>query len=278
MAMPTDVPVIDSFIGLPFEFDYNDPKNFHDEIKYMFKDLPPQVKTNDSIGDLLRLMDKYNIERGLMPVHYGDEMEERAVLQHPDRLVGAFDMDPNAGMTSVRQMQDAYERLGIVAAQWMPSGSKPPIPINHKNVYPLYAKAVELDIPVFVNGGVPGPLVPFDTQYPGHVDEVCLHFPELKFVFRHCCEPWVDLTIKLLMKYPNLYYSTSGFAPKWYPKEIIQYANTRGSDKILYGGYYPYGLDLARIFKDMPELELRDEVWPKFLRGNAERILKLDSR
>jgi predicted TIM-barrel fold metal-dependent hydrolase len=95
-------------------------------------------------------------------------------------------------------------------------------------------------------------------------------------VFRHCCEPWVDLTVKLLLKYPNLYYSTSGFAPRYYPRAIVEFANTRGADKVLYGGYYPYGLELERIFRELAELGLEDEVWPKFLRGNAARVLKID--
>jgi uncharacterized protein len=273
--MPADIGIIDTLIGLPFEFDYSDPTNMHDQIKYMFKDLPDQTKTDASIDELLGEMDRYGIALGLIPVHRGDEMEERAVVQRSDRLIGAFDVDPNDGMDSIRGLQDAVERLGVRAAQWMPSGSKPPVAISDKRAYPIYAKCVELDVPIFVNGGVPGPLVPFDVQYPGLVDEVCLHFPDLKFVFRHCCEPWVDLTIKLLMKYPNLYYSTTGFAPKYYPEQIIHYANTRGSDKIMYGGYYPYGLQLSRIFRELPDLPFKDEVWPKFLRENAARILKV---
>jgi predicted TIM-barrel fold metal-dependent hydrolase len=117
--------------------------------------------------------------------------------------------------------------------------------------------------------------VPYDSQYPGLVDEVCWYFPELKFVFRHGCDPWADLTAKLLLKWPNLYYSTSGWAPKYYPKPIIDFANTRGADKIIYAGYYPYGLDLERIFRELPNVALKDEVWPKFLRTNALRVLGL---
>ena len=41
------------------------------------------------------------------------------------------------------------------------------------------------------------------------IDEVCWFFPELKFVTRHGCEPWADLAVKLMLKWPNLYYSTS---------------------------------------------------------------------
>ena len=60
--------------------------------------------------------------------------------------------------------------------------------------------------------------------------------------------------MKLLLKWPNLYYSTSAFAPKYYPKDIVDFANTRGADKVMYAGYYPMGLSLERIFKEMPDV------------------------
>ena len=72
-------------------------------------------------------------------------------------------------------------------------------------------------------------------------------FPELAFVTRHGCEPWQDLAVKLMLKWPGLHYSTSAFAPKHYPQAIIDYANTRGADKIIYAGYFPMGLTLERI-------------------------------
>jgi hypothetical protein len=93
---------------------------------------------------------------------------------------------------------------------------------------------------------------------------------------RHGAEPWDDLAVKLMLKFPNLYYSTSAFAPKHYPKSIIDYANTRGSEKILYAGYFPMGLSLDRIFSDMEHVPFKDEVWPKFLRDNALKVFGLD--
>ena len=54
-----------------------------------------------------------------------------------------------------------------------------------------------------------------------------------------------------------------------YPKAIVDYANTRGADKVMYAGYFPAGLTLERIFSDMPNVPFRDHVWPKFLRENA---------
>ena len=148
--------------------------------------------------------------------------------------------------------------------------------INDKKMYPIYAKCVELDIPIFVCAGVPGPRLPFAPQEVALIDDVMFDFPELMFVTRHGCEPWEELAVKLMLKWPNLYYSTSAFAPKYYPKAIIDFANTRGADKIIYAGYFPMGLSLERIFSELPNVPFKDEVWPKFLYGNAARILGLD--
>ena len=70
--------------------------------------------------------------------------------------------------------------------------------------------------------------------------------------------------------------SSSAFAPKHYPRAIIDYANTRGADKVLYAGYFPMGLSLERIVTELRDVGFRDHVWPKFLRGNAARVLGLD--
>jgi hypothetical protein len=37
------------------------------------------------------------------------------------------------------------------------------------------------------------------------------------------------------------------------------------------------GLSLERIMTDMADVPFKDEVWPKFLRDNARKVLKLDA-
>ena len=125
--------------------------------------------------------------------------------------------------------------------------------------------------------GICGPRVPSACQETSLIDEVCAHFPELRFVMRHGAEPWADLAVKLMIKWPNLYYSTSAFAPRYYPPAVIDYANTRGAHKIIYGGYYPWGFELERICRELDEIAFHDDVWPKFLRDNAARVLGIDT-
>jgi hypothetical protein len=43
----------------------------------------------------------------------------------------------------------------------------------------------------------------------------------------------------------------------------------------MYAGYYPMGLSLERIFGDLENVPFKDEVWPKFLGGNARRVFKI---
>ena len=292
--MPTDIGVIDLMIGFPqadrrhnYDFmranlrDRESLEEFEFPAQYMFKDVPKVEVKSDRVHALLELMDKFGIERAMIGVaSRGDESRSddsrRALREHPDRFFGCIDVDPNRGMDAVRDMVHAVEELGVKAASAFPCGLNPQVPINDKKFFPIYAKCVELDIPINVTAGVPGPRVPFAPQYVGLIDEVCWFFPELKFVTRHGCEPWADLAVKLLLKWPNLYYSTSAFAPKYYPKDVIHFANTRGADKVMYAGYFPMGLTLERIFGDMPDVPFRDHVWPKFLRENALRVLGLD--
>ena len=108
------------------------------------------------------------------------------------------------------------------------------IPYNDARYYPVYAKCAELGVPVGLNVGVPGPQVPAKHQHPLTVDEVCCFFPELTVVIQHGGEPWEGLCVKMMVKYPRLYYMTSAFTPKRIPKAILDYANTRGADRMMY--------------------------------------------
>jgi predicted TIM-barrel fold metal-dependent hydrolase len=286
MPGPVGLPVIDTMIGFPHEgsaqYDFirkqtkdrESKEDFEFPVEYMFKDVPQGLPTDDPVSLVLQQMDRFGIEKAMIGV--GEESAQLALKMFPDRFVPSGNIDdPNDVMGSVNAIRREHEQFGIRAASVFPAGTFPQVPIDDPKMYPIYATCVELGIPIFVCAGVPGPRVPFAPQEVSRIDVVMFDFPDLVFVTRHGCEPWEDLAVKLMLKWPNLYYSTSAFAPKYYPKAIIDYANTRGADKILYAGYFPMGLSLERIFSDMPHVPLKDEVWPKFLYGNAARILGL---
>ena len=289
MGMPRDIGVIDLMLGIPEPgmrahwYDFLKP-NLRDTdsqamampAQHLFKDIPDEPNDADMIAWTLDQMDGHGIDRALIGVDLAGGIQNDAIERHPDRFFGCLHIDPNAGMTAIRAIQEAHDRFAIRGVSLFPSGCNPPVSINDKRMYPVYAKCAELGIPVLCCVGVPGPRLPMAAQHVELIDEVCWYFPELTFVMRHGGEPWVDLAVKLLLKWPNLYYSTSAFAPKRYPQAIIDFANSRGSDKVMYAGYFPMGLRLDRIFKELPDVPLRDDVWPKFLRNNALRVFGLD--
>jgi predicted TIM-barrel fold metal-dependent hydrolase len=286
MGMPAGLPIVDTMIGFPHEgfeqYDFirkqtkdrNSKEEMEFPAEYMFKDVPKDLPTDDPISVTLHEMDNYGIEVGLIGV--SDATSRLALKRHPDRFVPSGNIpDPNDVSGSVRALRQEYEEFGIKATGVFPAGTFPQVAIDDPKMYPIYQTCVDLDIPIFCTAGVPGPRLKFAPQEVSKIDVVMYDFPDLVFVTRHGCEPWEKLAWKLMLKWPNLYYSTSAFVPKHYPQEIINYANTRGADKIIYAGYFPMGLSLERIFSDMPHVPFKDEVWPKFLHENARRVLKL---
>jgi uncharacterized protein len=286
MPMPEGIGAVDLMIGFPsadarkqYEYLRSMTKDAESDgmefpVEYMFKEVPNYLPEGaDPIETTLGEMDRCGVAIGMIG-SYG-RLSERALRDHPDRFVTSIEVDPNDISGCVRRIRQAKDERDIKAVSSFPAGCNPQVPVNDRRYYPIFQTCIDLDIPIILNAGIAGPRVPSACQDVMHFDDVCYDFPELRVVMRHGAEPWEALAVKLMLKWPGLYYMPSAFAPKYYPKAIIDYANTRGADKIMYAGYYPMGLSLRRIFDELPNVPLKDEVWPKFLRENAIRVFKL---
>ena len=285
MVMPRGIGIVDTMIGFPandfsqYDFIRKQLKDGSTDldfpVEYMFKNVPKELYGNkDPISVTLHEMDRFGVEIGLIGA--GGDVSRKALQTYPDRFVAQGGVDPNKGKEGIQDMVRQFEEFGVRSFGAFNAGFNPQVGIDDELMYPIYEKCVELDVPIFSCAGVPGPRLPMWPQHVERIDKVMYDFPNLVFVTRHGCEPWVDLAVKLMLKWPNLYYSTSAFAPKYYPKEIIDYANTRGADKVIYAGYFPIGLSLERIMMDMQDVAFKEEVWPKFLRENACKVLKIE--
>lgn len=287
MGFPNDIKIIETFVGMPsrnrrevYKFlaphlRDQESKDFRFPAQYMFKDVPPDTDEGvDPVALVLDNLDRHNIEKAMLGYNPNNPDCIRALEEHPDRFFTCFEFDPTDVMPAIERIREVHASgVNLRAISTFPAGYR--TPLNDKKMYPFYALACELDLPVFVCVGIPGPRVPFAPQHVELIDEVMYDFPDLTFVMRHGAEPWTELAMKLMLKWPNLYYSTSAFAPKHYPKSIIEYANSRGAEKVMYAGYFPAGLSYDRIFEELPKVPFKDDVWPKFLRENAMKVLKL---
>jgi predicted TIM-barrel fold metal-dependent hydrolase len=207
---------------------------------------------------------------------------------HPDRFdcVGTV-LPPAQGpgtywdlMQNPRLLEEQARSYGIRGVHLLPSpwGTPP----NDRWFYPIYAKCVELGLVVFTYIGMPGPLWPTYPNYPLHLDDVCLAFPELVVVGHHIGDPWVQMMTHLAAKHPNLYICTSAWSPKRYPAELLEFMRGKwhgqvGADKVLFGTDYPL-LNLGKAARDARNLALPEDVLEKFLHGNVERILPAKQR
>jgi len=287
MTMPTDIGAIDLMISFPKSnasktYDYlretikgDDASTAEFPAGYMFKDVPNKLdEGDDGVTVTIGEMDKWGVDMGLVGA---GPLTKQAQERYPGRFITSLEIDPNDITGTVRKIREYKAEYDLKALTTFPAGCNPQVPVDDRRYYPIYQECIDLDIPIISNAGIAGPRFPSKCQDVMLFDQVCYDFPELRIVMRHGAEPWEELAVKLMLKWPNLYYMPSAFAPKHYPKAIIDYANTRGADKIMYAGYYPMGLSLERIFTEMPNVAFRDHVWPKFLRDNAIRVFKLDA-
>jgi predicted TIM-barrel fold metal-dependent hydrolase len=287
--MPRDVRIVDLMIGFPSDHARDkyvslrqlakdtESQEMQFPAEYMFKQVPDTLGSEqDPVDVTLAAMDQHGI--GIGVVGLGNEVTPDAVRRHPDRFAPSLEVDPNDIGKAVSDIRRARAEFGIVAVTTFPAGCNPQVPVSDRRYYPVYQTCVDLDLPIVVNAGIAGPRVPSECQHVIHFDQVCYDFPNLRIVMRHGAEPWEDLAVKLMLKWPGLSYMTSAFAPKYYPSAIVDFANSRGAEKIMYAGYYPMGLSLDRIFAELPNVPFRDHVWPLFLRENAMGIFNLEER
>jgi predicted TIM-barrel fold metal-dependent hydrolase len=280
------IAAVDCMIGFPAadahrRYDYlragmkdAESKTMNFPAEYMFKEVPDDAgEGHDPVAVTLAEMDRCGVGIGLIGL--GGPEASRALKEHPDRFRPTLEIDPNDITGAVRRIRAAHDEHGIVAVTTFPAGCLPQVPVSDRRYYPIYQTCIDLGIPIVANAGIAGPRFPSACQDVMHFDQVCFDFPELVIVMRHGAEPWEELAVKLMLKWPGLHYMTSAFAPKYYPKAIVDFANTRGTSKIMYAGYYPMGLSLQRIFDELPGVPFRDHVWAPFLRDNAMRVFQL---
>jgi predicted TIM-barrel fold metal-dependent hydrolase len=230
----------------------------------MFKDF--------SIAEMIETMDRCGVEKSVLSLRA--ENPSPHVLSfaraRPDRFVLAAYVDPRRGMPAIRALASVARDEPVVLTRLVPFMVN--LPPDDKAYFPVYAKCIELDLPVSVNTGIPGPPMPAKVQDPLLLDEVCLFFPELTVIMAHGADPWWSVAIRLMLKYKSLYLMTSAYAPRYFPPELIHFMNTRGQDKIMFASDHPV-LSMERCMKEAQELDLREGVLEKFLYGNADRVL-----
>ena len=231
-----------------------------------------EIFAHTPLEELLQQMDAAGVERAIITMDaYDPEPIAEMAAAFPGRFICSATIDPTTGMEALRLLDKLVAKHALRLARIVPFLiNRPP---NDKAYYPVYAKCIELDLPISINTGIPGPPMPAEPQRPLYLDEVCLFFPEAKIIMAHGADPWWGEAIRLLLKYPNLHMMTSAYLPKYLPAELIQFMNTRGQHKVLFASDHPV-LSFERCLAEAAALPLRDGVLERYLRGNALELFR----
>lgn len=212
----------------------------------------------------------YSWRQRRMGVEYTNEEVYELVKYNPKRIIGLAGYNPFDIDESLKGVEKAVKEYGFkgVYGHFESFG----LPANDKKLYPLYAKCVELDVPVSMQIGHAMEVLPSEPGRPIYVDEVALDFPKLKFIISHTGWPWCEEAIAMAWKHANVYLDVSAHNPKYLDKSVIQFMDTRGRDKVMFGtNSWPFKFILDQFYV----LPIREETKQKVLRDNAMRVFKL---
>jgi uncharacterized protein len=161
MGFPTDINIIETFVGMPsrnrkevYKFlaphlRDQESKDFRFPAQYMFKDVPPDTEEGvDPVALLIDNFERHNIEKAMLGYNPNNPDCLRALTEHPDRFFTCFEFDPTDVMPGIEKIREVHASgVNLRAISTFPAGYR--TPLNDKKMYPFYALAVELDLPIF---------------------------------------------------------------------------------------------------------------------------------
>lgn len=228
-------------------------------------------------------MDAGQVEAGLICAWYGpegplitNEDVRKVCVSHPERFYGVASADIRDPLKAVQEVRHYVEDHGFVGVRVLPWLWEKYA--TDRLFYPIYTECARLNVPICLQVGHTGPMRMSDVGRPmPYLERVALDFPTLKIVGGHTGAPWTEEMIFLTTKFENVYIDMSAYKPSRYPKELVEYMQTRGRKKVLYGSNYPM-ITHADISQQIDQLGLDEEAKMLFLRGNAERVFGLNAK
>ena len=203
-----------------------------------------------------------------------------AARDNPDIMVAFASIDPHKGKLGVREARRLIRDHGIKGFKFHPTaqGFFP----NDRLAYPLYEVIAEHKLPaLFYSGhsgigtGMPGGGgLRLKYSNPMYVDDVAADFPDMTIIIAHPSFPWQDEALSVCLHKPNVYIDLSGWSPKYFPPQLVQYANGQLKRKMLFGSDFPL-LTPDRWIKDFKEAAFKPEVHGLILKDNAIAALGL---
>jgi predicted TIM-barrel fold metal-dependent hydrolase len=208
-----------------------------------------------------------------------EEVAEVAA-EHADALIPFASIDPARGKMGAREARRLITDYGVRGFKFHPSvqGFYP----NDRKAYTLYEVIAEAGLPALFHTGQTGAGagtrggmgIRLKYSNPLYLDDVAGDFPDMPIILAHPSFPWQDEALAVATHKPNVYIDLSGWSPKYFPANLVQYSNTLLKDRVLFGSDYPV-ITPDRWLQDFARLAIKPDVRPRILKDNAVRLLKL---
>ncbi len=200
------------------------------------------------------------------------------IRTHGPRYIGFAGVDPWQA-DAVEQFDHAVRNLGLrgLNLQCFELKMRP----DDERLFPLYEKAIELDVPVNIHCGINfSTHTPMSVGRPEYIDNVMVRYPDLRAVASPPGWPWVQELIGVAWRHPNLYIGVLAVRPKLLAKAhsgyepLLQYGRTILKRKMIFGSAFPM-MPVETALNELGAVGLDDETRRLWLHDNAARLLGL---
>lgn len=215
---------------------------------------------------------------------FGFKISNEAVAdfihRHGPRFIGFAGVDPWQA-DAVARFDHAVNNLGLrgLNLQCFELKLRP----DDEKLFPLYEKAIELDVPVNIHCGINFSIrTPMSLGRPEYLDNVMVRYPELRAIASPPGWPWVQELIGVAWRHPNLFIGVLAVRPKLLAKAhsgyepLLQYGRTILKNKMVFGSAFPM-MPIETALAELDDLGLDADTRKLWLHDNAARFLGLQA-
>lgn len=238
------------------------------------------IRTYSSPKAFLDLMDECGIDYAvilaeLAPITTGiaDNQYVAAFCSESPRLIPFASVNPAMATNPAEELERLVLEDGFRGLKLYPTYQH--YYPNEARIYPVYAKAQELRIPVMLHVGSSvfrGSRLKYGD--PIYIDDVTVDFPDLVLVQSHSGRPfWYEKAFAMARLHENVYMEVSGLPPS----RLLTYFPDleRLAHKVIYGSDWPGVPTIRENIEAIRCLDIGEEAKEMILWGNAARVLRI---
>ena len=223
------------------------------------------AKLSLTADELIAQMNEFDIEKTLL-CSQPNELCLDAVNKYPDRILGMVYPNPYDGQKAVDMIYDYVQNKGFKGIKCNPL--KQAYVADDEIMDPIMQAAEDLDIPVFMHCGHP----PYSL--PWSIALLAERFPKVKLTMIHMGHGhgvYIDASLKMAKRYPNLYLEMSGMPM---PRKIREAYEEVGHDRIMFGTdspFHPAAVESQKVLCSGLDKRGMEDVFY----NNAAKLMKL---